>query len=301
MADLEIACAVEGTRYVAHCAAMLASLLRWHPAGTRIHFLHGPDITRRRRDRLAAMVRRAGGEIDFHFVADARVAGLPTEDFTRKATWYRVLLPDLLSDLDRVLYLDSDLLVTDNLLPLWGTDLSGAYLGAVTNVLEPIYAHRPPELGIGDTRDYFNAGVLLMDLDVMRTDGCAAAMLEYGVREAPNLLWRDQDVLNVILGSRRRRLHPRWNAMNILRFPWAADVFSDEELAEALAKPAIRHFEGPEDNKPWHFMAAREHRRLYVDYRRSTPWPLVRSDGLNPANVARKVRRRARAALIRSR
>lgn len=292
MTRLDIACAVEGEGYAAHSAAMLHSVLAHDdPAAVRIHYLPGPAITAEHERAIEGMVRELGAAISFLHVEDQRLAGLPTEGFTRKATWYRIFLPELLPDVERLLYLDADLIVLDSLAPLWEVDLGEHYLGAVTNVLEPIYAHRPAELGITRPNAYFNAGVLLMNLEAMRRDDRTAALEEYARSHAAELLWRDQDALNVVLGERRLPLHPRWNCMNsFLTVPEAAEeVFTAEELAGALGDPAVRHFEGPGENKPWHYLCPHEGRALYAVHRRGTPWPRVRPEGRTPRNVLRRL------------
>jgi lipopolysaccharide biosynthesis glycosyltransferase len=274
MTTIDVACAAEGGEYAAHSAAMLRSLLAAHPHDEiRIHYMYA-DIRRRDRRALARMVRSLGGEIEFRSVSDRRVRGLPTVGFTGKATWYRIFLPELHRDLDRILYLDSDLLVLDSLVPLWGTDLRGSWVAAVTNVFQDDHLGRPAELGLPGPEAYFNAGVLLLNLAEMRADRRTEALLEFAVASGERLAWRDQDALNVVLGSRRLDLHPRWNLMNsILLFPRAAEVFGAEAVAEARRKPAIRHFEGPGDNKPWDPGCERELRELYLEHRRHTPWP----------------------------
>jgi hypothetical protein len=75
-------------------------------------------------------------------------------------------------------------------------------------------------------------------------------------------------------------------------YPWAEDTFGPDELAKALAKPAIRHFEGPSINKPWHLLCERQLRETYRHYRRQTPWPRYLPGGLTPANVLRRLSRR---------
>jgi lipopolysaccharide biosynthesis glycosyltransferase len=93
----------------------------------------------------------------------------------------------------------------------------------------------------------------------------------------------------VILASRRLRLHPRWNLMNsILLFPWANDVFGASAVEEAKRNPAIRHFEGPSYAKPWHLLSEGQGRAEYFAYRRRTPWPRVRREGVTPANLVRR-------------
>jgi len=275
---IEVACAAEGREYVAHSAAMLHSLLSRHPRGqVRIHYMHGPDVSVRDERRLAAMVEHEGGEISFLRIPDRKLRGLPTKGFTRKATWYRVFLPELLPDVDRILYLDSDLIVLEPLDALFETDLDGNWVAAVTNVFQHNHLHRPAELGLSGPEVYFNAGVILMNLAEMRRDGCTSTLLDYGRENAARLEWRDQDALNVVLGERRVPLHPRWNCMNsVLLFDSAVEVFGAEQTEEARSRPAVRHFEGPDTNKPWHHLCDAELRELYQDHRRATPWPSER-------------------------
>jgi lipopolysaccharide biosynthesis glycosyltransferase len=287
---LHIACTAEAN-YVAHSAAMLHSALDARDGlGVTIHYLHGDDVSARARRRLARMVEANDGAIEFLHIPDRRLDGLPTRGFTRRATWYRIFLPELLGA-DRVLFLDSDTIACDSLAPLWRTDLDGNYVGAVTNVWQWNDVGRELRLGLPEG-SYFNAGVLLMDLGRMRADGCSTALLEYGTRQAPELSFRDQDALNVVLGDRRLPLHPRWNCMNsILLFGSSVEVFGADAVAEARRNPAIRHFEGPSVNKPWHLLCERGMREVYFDHRRQTPWPRVRPEGVTPANVVRRLAR----------
>lgn len=286
---------MEGEEYVPHCAAMLHSVFTHHQ-GTdiQVDYMHGDDTSEDGRDRVAGMVRRMGAEITFHEVDDSWVDGLPVVGFTGKATWYRLFLDQLLPDVSRILYLDLDLLVRDSLLPLWNTSLEGNVIGAVTNVPPPIY--RPyterPELG-GDR--YFNVGVALIDLELMRQEGIGDQLRTHARAHADRLIWRDQDVINEVLHARRLPLEPRWNCMNsILWFRAASEYFDPEALTQARAAPAIRHFEGPVTGKPWHLLGDVDGRRLYARHRRGTPWPTVHRIGWTPANILRYGGRLAR-------
>lgn len=293
MPTLRLACAVEGA-YDAHSAALLHSAAE-HAGGLDlcVHYLHGPDFPRESADGIARMCERLGVAIGFHAIAPGLTAGLPVVSEFTMAMWYRIFLPDLLPDADRVLYLDVDTLVTDSLAPLLDLDLAGHYLGAVTNVFLDHHLRRPAELGLR-LESYFNSGVLLMNLDAMRRDDCTAALRAYAVENAGRIEWPDQDALNFVLGERRLPLHPRWNAMNALRLTRAAEVFTVEELEEALRRPAIRHFEGPGYNKPWSYTAPREAQRLYRRHRRATPWPRYSPEGRSVAAFGRRVRHRLR-------
>jgi lipopolysaccharide biosynthesis glycosyltransferase len=271
---VHVACAARRD-YVPHAAAMLHSVLETTGgAGVEIHFLHGGDWPRDHQRLLTEMVESGGGRISFLRVGRDRVAGLRTHDSLPASHWYRVFLPELLPGHDRVLYLDGDLIAVDTLEPLSQTELGDDYLGAVTNVFQHDHLNRIAELGLPDPRLYFNSGVLLMNLELMRRDGCTRQIVEYARANPGRLSWPEQDALNLLLGDRRLALHPRWNLMNsLLLFESAGEVFGADVLAEARANPAIRHFEGPAVNKPWHADCERPDRELYARHRAETPWP----------------------------
>jgi lipopolysaccharide biosynthesis glycosyltransferase len=292
---IDLACAVEGD-YVPHSAAMLLSALDHRGDNhLRIHYMHPPELPVSDRDALARMVEREDGEIRFLEVPDEAVAGFPIEGFTLKATWYRVFLPELVRDATRVIYLDADTVVLDDLAPLWRIELDGRLVGAVTNLHQWDHVGRPAAIGLPAGVEYFNAGVLLLDLERMRDEGTSRELRDFAVANAPRLEWRDQDALNLVLGERRLALAPRWNVMtSILLYPWAAETFGADAVREARQRPAIRHFEGPAINKPWHYLCEHEMREAYLDLRRRTPWPRVRIEGRTAANVARRLSRRLR-------
>jgi lipopolysaccharide biosynthesis glycosyltransferase len=291
---MHVACAAEGEAYAAHSAAMLHSVLE-HGENVVVEYLHGPSFAAGWRGGIRGMVEAAGARIRFWEIADADVAELPVAWPFTVAMWYRIFLPRLLEDTGRVLYLDADTIAVDSLAPLWEIDLTGCWLGAVTNVLEPHFAHRPAGLGL-DASAYFNSGVLLLNLDEMRRDDRATALIDYA-RAHPGNEWPDQDALNVVLGRRRLALHPRFNAMNSLRFPQAREIFGAEELREARERPAIRHFEGPKENKPWHYLCERDLRDAYLGHRAATPWPDVDLVGFTRANRMRRIWRQCWAAI----
>ncbi|MGW2096041.1 glycosyltransferase [Promicromonospora sukumoe] len=179
------------------------------------------------------------------------------------ATMDRLLLPELLPHLDRVLYHDLDALCVDDVAVLYDTDLGGAPLAArpsisynyrhgVGNVIRStrLLKHDPAAArdlvrAMMKRHRYgyqgFNAGILLLNLDVMRADGFTAEFVPYAERYGLN----DQDVLNAYAGSRYRVLDARWNA-------WPTQELVDE--------PGLIHWAGPV--KPWHddrYILLKEH------------------------------------------
>jgi lipopolysaccharide biosynthesis glycosyltransferase len=293
---LHIACA-SGEKYLPHCATMLHSLIQHQHSPPHVHYLAPTDLPPVMEERLCRWVEGLGAGISVHRIDEERLTGLNPKFSIN--SWFRVLLPELLPGVDRVLYLDSDLIVTDSLDPLVQLDMSGNLVAAVTNL--PLnmdwMTRRCAALGIRGVDDYFNSGVQVMNLDKLRRGDWMERILDYGrthadlhravevdedsprsvfiytVNHPERLLFPDQDAINAVLYEHRLKLHPRWNYQLIFdRFEARTDELTDEVLAEARENPAIRHFEGPGPSKPWHPDADPQNQALYWAHRSQTPW-----------------------------
>ena len=294
MSVVHISCAARGP-YIRLSAVALASALANAGGAVHVHYLHPPGAASADLEAIGTMVESGSGRIDFHSIPPERVAALPTVSEFTSAMWYRILLPELLGDVDRVLYLDVDTLVLDSLQPLAELDLSGHLLAAVSNVFQHNHVGRPRELGIPSGQAYFNSGVMLMNLAEMRRTGAADAVVECAVERSTELEWPDQDALNLVLGPRRLPLAPRWNCMNsVIHFDSAVDVFGEEAVREARSEPAIRHFEGPGANKPWDPRCTDPLRGAYTQHLAATPWPDLRIGDAHRPGFFRRVLELAR-------
>lgn len=175
-----------------------------------------------------------------------------------RSTWSRLFVPELMPEVHVALYVDIDVLFCDDCRDVFSIDMQGAAVGAV-------YENPSSEESFFNiTFDipvcfpgYFNAGVLLMNLDVFRRDNLTAHILEVAAKYSDKLKAQDQDALNAALYDKVFRLHPRWNWNdgNTRRFMkanpsarmWRA--FEPREVVEASLYPGILHFIGP--HKPW--------------------------------------------------
>ncbi len=270
-ARLAVACAAD-REYLPHCATTLLSLLEHHP-DAEIHLLHPASVDEEALGKLRGLIGAQGATLTTHAVQADAIEGLPRLTEVTITMWLRALLPALLPHHSRVLYIDCDTLVVDDLSALWATDLSTAAVGAVRNIL-PAGARDYP-LSIGVPVDaYFNSGVLLINLDYWRAHGVTEALLAYGRRRAGELKWPDQDALNHVLRDAWRVLPERYNAQNGMWFmPNRYDYFTRDALRAATTSPAIVHFEGPHIVKPWGAYCKNPYRQRYFELRRRTPWP----------------------------
>ncbi|MFY1614732.1 glycosyltransferase family 8 protein [Micromonospora sp. WMMD736] len=164
------------------------------------------------------------------------------------AAYYRLLLPDLVPDVvDRMLWLDSDVMCTGDLTELWHADLQGALLGAAIDIGSPTIGAATgvpgfdPNAGrLTKRSDYFNSGVLLMDLPRCRQAELSTRSLDYIRANSGKLRFAVQDAMNIAVDDRWLRLDERWNDMDFTRF---------EQDLSAIDSTRIVHFAGKK--KPW--------------------------------------------------
>lgn len=258
--------------HFATCATSIAA----SRGGEDVRFiiLKGPALSAAAVDGMRDFVRGLGMELDAVEIPRAALDALPPTILFSQLVWYRLLLPDVLPDLDRVLALDADTLVLQSLGPLYEQDLGDNLLAAVAQPAPT--KHHLGALGLGPDQPYFNAGVMLMNLAAMRDEQLGQRAISLGHERYEDFIFAEQDALNVLAVDRWAHLHPKWNALSYLwLLPEDADgTYSALDRAAAQASPAIVHFEGFQTVKPWFYRSAHPLRHLYRQYRAHTPWPL---------------------------
>jgi lipopolysaccharide biosynthesis glycosyltransferase len=275
--------------YLHWCATTILSAIRSTPEQRLVaHVIVDRDVGMADRGRLSRMALAAGGVVEFLELDEDRLSDLPgpVRNHGGAISCARFLLPDQLPSVDRLVYLDADTLTAGSLAPLAAAPLDGSGLGAVTNVVEPRMRWHLERLGLAD-RPYLNSGVLVMDLDWMRRHDSPRLLLDCLRDNSEQLLWVDQDALNLVFGDGWARLHPRWNAQNSLwRWPeLAAQVYGEDASREALQAPSVLHFEGPSIAKPWHYLCTHPYAAAYRDVAGRTPWGPVRLSDRTPATA----------------
>jgi lipopolysaccharide biosynthesis glycosyltransferase len=145
----------------------------------------------------------------------ARFDGLrPMMNLPSKTCYARLFLDEYLPDATRCIYLDVDLLVSDDLSTLQTMDMQGCIAAAANDVSAgraDLQGIRHRELGLARPEMYFNSGVLLIDLARWRQFEVGRKALEYSKANYDLVRAQDQDALNVILEGRWLLLDERWN------------------------------------------------------------------------------------------
>ena len=217
----------------------------------------------------------AGLPIDVYSIEPdySLVEHLQTSHHVTPAAYLRLLTAEMLpGHLDRAIYLDSDLLVCDDLTRLWDMPLDDQYCLAVPDIACPwidarvgcdnwrksipwLAAITPVgnwrELGMDPAAAYFNSGVMVLNLPRWRDDQVAAQMLECLDTHQRHVWCWDQYALNVVFHGQWGRLPARWNqGAHSLEFPDVANSpIPAHEFTEMQDNPAIIHF--TTEFKPW--------------------------------------------------
>ena len=188
---------------------------------------------------------------------------LPHHGHFRPETYFRLLAPSLLPNVAKAVYLDSDLVVNHDVAELFDIDVTG-YLVAATRDADTIGQidgydstvgpYLKDELGMDDPHDYFQAGVILMNLAEIRTSIAPEEFLK--VATMRNWRWLDQDVLNRLINGHYLRIPMKWNYLADWQFLRRTHIVAQapkdvrEEYDEARSNLCIVHYAGP-DNRPW--------------------------------------------------
>ena len=152
-------------------------------------------------------------------------------------TLYRLLLPDILLDVDECIYLDSDTLICDDIADLFSYDISNCYLAAVVD--SDISKVPYNNMGNLDLEKYFNAGVLVLNLAKLRNDNKVEEFLS-----SIDMNWQlnDQDILNKSCLGKVIFLEGKYN-----RFSYSAESGDDSVVIHFLGDPGMR---------PWQYLHA---------------------------------------------
>lgn len=216
---------------------------------------------------------------------------------------YRLRLEELLPpEVDRVLYLDTDMMVRSSLVPLWATDLGDAPVGAVQDSGMGFTVHLPwRELGLSPRLPYFNSGMLVMPLGRWRDESISKRALElvarFGFSDA------DQGALNALFAGQWCSLDPKWNVQT--HHLWAGDddpmrAMEDPDLLDAAIRdPAIVHFCLGMWKRPWQPESRHRFRYEWFELLDTTPWAGWRPKEPTALFKLRRRVRRARSELFR--
>jgi len=278
---MNIICATDN-KFVQHCCVMLVSVLTNNRDVTV--FLLTEGLTDENQKIIRQEIESKSGILQYICVDSSIIAQFPMPDtdtlkHISPATYYRLLIPDLLPDIHKAIYLDCDIVVRKSLEELWNTDISNYALGAVHQVYDEIVnAHR---LGYPVRYGYFNAGVLLINIDYWRKNNIQKILINYLVNNYNTIKYHDQDALNANLYDKNLMLPCKWNmisyfystAMSTMVGVYNGKVIADyseykRTLVNDRRDPSVIHFVSKP--KPWQKYCVHPFANEYFHYSKAS-------------------------------
>lgn len=225
--------------YAEHLAVMLHSLFVNKSSTNPIRiYVIDSNISNMNKVLLSRTVGKFNANIQFLIIDRAIYEDFKTYKYVTQETYYRISIPNLLDQsIQKVIYLDSDIIIKKDITEFWNLDIDQYFLAAVEDC--HVRDARNSDLLMPKDSKYFNAGVLLINLLKWREEGITDKIIEFIKTNSSRIKYCDQDALNAILYDKWLQLDPTWNYT----------THHLEEFPRLKIEPGIIHYVGK--NKPW--------------------------------------------------
>ncbi|SFJ70754.1 DUF4422 domain-containing protein [Jannaschia pohangensis] len=277
--------------YIPHLGALVESIFSTTSSDYFLDFIVLDGGLGEGGRRLIRKIGQARADSSISFVdMTQKYLGLSVHSGFSRATFFRLSLPDILTKRDRILFLDTDMVVVDDIAVLYNMDLDGALIAAAPDLVIRAFAkmgvpslHETGSLKTADyiadhlnmslngkpaIESYHQAGTLVMDLKGLRASG----ILRDAITDlAENTYWfLDQDILNKHLFGKIKSISSRWNVLWMDHDHSSLLSDGDRKMYEqSFENPAIVHYAGI--GKPWR-NSLNPLSHYYWEALRGTPW-----------------------------
>ena len=258
-------------KYAQHAAVTMVSLMK--NCSRNIHFYiidSEPSGITESRSKIVKLVEMYGAKISFRTIDLSVFKGFPIwkpmQDSPNKyVPYYRLCLADLLPEIERIIYLDTDIVVQGDIAKLYDLEFAKDQFIAGVNDMDSEELKEKIS-----TSAYINSGVILFDLATIRR--IKLNVVEESIKILQNFRERislniDQDLINIIFNDHIRLLDISWNAQSV-GTPRGFKLGYDDKSIEKN----IIHFIA--SHKPWMFNCKSGYQHLYFRYLSYTPWKL---------------------------
>lgn len=278
--------------YAGYLATTIASLVDHFESSLQLEIIiFDAGINHESKDSLLKLVTD-NIKINFFTIEEKIFSDFPlTISHISLATYFRLKLPSLLEKYDKVVYLDVDVdvLINKDISDMWNIDLQGNYLGAV---IEPRMSFTQysylEKIGLTEKKHlYFNAGILIMDLNCLREINFEEKVTDYLSQYKDVIEYQDQDILNGVLQGNVHYISPKYNFMPEYRTilkpnrNWMLEKlpYTKSEIEGLRSSANVYHYCGK--RKAWMYSCTHDGANLYIKYQNATDWA---GDGYSDIN-----------------
>ncbi len=190
----------------------------------------------------------------------------------------RLFLPYLLNqEIDRVLYLDCDVVVSGSVHDFYKISFRDQWVAGVRDTL--ISTEIKTSVGLTEKDEYINSGVLMLNLLAWRDNKVTQRCLDFLVSHEGKVVHHDQGIINAVCNNRKLVVHPKYNvSTSYFSHPYSllrklnVPFYSQLEVHEATSLPVIIHFTEGFYNRPWIVNSLHPLREEFRRYQSMTLW-----------------------------
>ena len=190
-------------------------------------------------------------------------------DYISKATYYRLMLLEVLpKNIDKIIYLDCDIIVLNDIANLYNENIEDFYAGVIEDEGSITQIKR---MGFPIENNYFNAGILLLNLEKLRKINYLEECINFFEQNKEKIVLQDQDILNGVFNGKCKFLPLNWNANARLYFKNSLEhLYTKEQELDAKKHPYILHY--TDIKKPWRRYSDHPLQYVYIKYLFKTPY-----------------------------
>lgn len=282
--------------YAQHTAVAMASVLVNTKAPQKIQFyLIDDEIQTENKEKITKTVQKLGGSVEFIKIKNSRLEDCYVSGELSRASYFRLDIANILDEsIEKIIYLDCDLLVYDDIEKMWQLDMGGKAVAATCDLgimaSARVRKQKNKFIGLPFNAPYFNAGVLMMDLAKWRQGNYAEAIIALATQNKyPN---HDQDALNKFFMNNWQEIPLRWDVIPpvfnlFLKIVTKPDL--RKKAIEAKKNPAIFHYAG--GYKPWEYEIHKGFNDKYYEYLKLTEFKDAKMPQFDKRRKNRSIKR----------
>jgi lipopolysaccharide biosynthesis glycosyltransferase len=263
-------CFASDNNYVQHLCVALVSILKNVDDDDELSFfIFDGGINDNNKNKILELKKIKDFNIEYINIDCSVFKDMPNySNYISSVTYSRFKISSLLPDMDKIIYLDCDIVVCDSLKELFDENIEDYHIAGVEDI--GYYLHRRA-LKRETESFYINAGIILMNLKKWRQDNIEEKLLSFALTTKEKLVHADQDIINMVLNKTCKPLNLKWNVQDSF---FRVSTYIEKHplkkyIKRAWLKPAIVHYTG--EQKPWN-LPYMPYGKIYVKYLKYTPF-----------------------------
>lgn len=266
----------EKDNYARHLGVVLLSMLKNSNVFWNIYILH-LEISEESKEKIKKIAEDFNSKVEFIGLQDSDFSNLkiPSDSYFNKIIYAKLMIPELLKKCEKVILLDCDMVVLKPLEEVYDIDLGDYFIGAVPD--SPLDQERSKNrLKLPKDMEYFNVGLLILDLEKLRKNKILQEVIEYAKQTDIKLELPEQDAMNVVLKNNYYILPSKYNVTH--------GVLLEKKFL--IDNIGIIHYTG--EIKPWDERCLNPLRKEYLKYLSLTPWKGYKLDNSGLGNKIKR-------------